>query len=120
MKLKFRVVLSVIHSTGFLPLHVASRNKQHDIISTLIDAGADVNARDATSGRTALFHAAEANDVATCRVLLERRADPNVANFAGETAVYAASGRKHNQVVSLLVKYGADTCMPSSSVHVKH
>ena len=84
----------------------------------MIDAGADVDATDARSGRTALFHAAEANDCDTCELLLQKGADTNVANYAGETAVFAANGRKHNQIVALLVRHGAMTCMPTDSVHI--
>lgn len=91
---------------------------QTDLIEMLLDAGADVNLGDAKSGRSSLFHAAESNDIPICELLLRRKADPNVPNFAGETAVYAANGRKHNQIVALLVKYGAETYMPTSSVLV--
>ena len=84
----------------------------------MVDAGADVDATDARSGRTSLFYAAEANDWDTCELLLQKGADANVANYAGETAVFAANGRKHNQIVALLVKYGAMTCMPTDSFYI--
>ena len=108
----------ILFVEGLTALHLATQTRQHNIVNLLIDIGADIDATDARSGRTALFHAAEANDRDTCELLLRRGADANVTNYAGETAVFAANGRKHNQIVALLVKYGAMTCMPTDSVHI--
>ncbi|KAL1501431.1 hypothetical protein ABEB36_006751 [Hypothenemus hampei] len=44
---------------------------------------ANVNARDQTSGRTALFHAAEAHSAEIVRMLLDQGADPKIKNFFG-------------------------------------
>ena len=114
--LSFMTTASVL-CVGFTALHLATLKRQHGTINLLLDAGADVDAADARGGRTSLFHAAEANDWDTCDLLLQRGADVNSANFAGETAVFAANGRKHNQTVALLVKYGAQTFMPTSYVY---
>ena len=102
-----------------MALHLATQARQPDMVNILLDAGADVNVTEARSCRTSLFHAAEANDFDVCDLLLQRGADVNVANFAGETAVFAANGRKHNQIVALLVKYGAQTFMPTNSIYVE-
>ena len=105
---------------GFTPLHHAVMLRNIASIRLLLHAGADVDYPDGKSGRTPLFHAAEENQLDVCEALLgEGKADPNVANYAGVTAVYAASGRKLTQVVALLVRYGADVCIPISSDDIR-
>lgn len=87
------------------------------LIQTLIDAGADVNARTKESpptqrfitrigdlswvdftGQTAFLRAALAGDVTVMRLLLDHGADPNIATFGGTTPLMAAAGM--NWVVS--------------------
>jgi uncharacterized protein len=95
------------------------RNNEHEIdrpaalevIKMLLDRGANVNARTKEvppgrrfvtplgdlswvdfTGQTAFLRAALAGDITLMRLLLEKGADPNVATFAGTTALMAAAG----------------------------
>jgi ankyrin repeat protein len=95
------------------------RNNEHDIdrpatlelIKTLLDRGANVNARTKEvppirrfitplgdlswvdfTGQTAFLRAALADDITVMRLLLEKGADPNIATFAGTTPLMAAAG----------------------------
>jgi uncharacterized protein len=95
------------------------RNNEHEIdrpaalevIRMLLDRGANVNARTKEvpptrrfvtplgdlswvdfTGQTAFVRAALAGDITVMRLLLEKGADPNIATFAGTTALMAASG----------------------------
>ena len=56
----------------------------------LLDAGADVDARDGW-GRTALAYAAAVGNAAAVRVLLDAGADPDLADAAGATPLMAAA-----------------------------
>ena len=48
-------------------------------MNLLIDAGADVNAKESESGQTPLIFAASTGQVATINALLKRGADPKIA-----------------------------------------
>lgn len=91
--------------------HEIDRPAALDLIKTLLDRGADVNARTKEvpptrrfvtplgdlswvdfTGQTPFLRAALAGDITVMRLLLEKGADPNIATFAGTTALMAASG----------------------------
>ncbi len=80
-----------------------------DVVSLLVEAGADVNARN-ESGSTPLHSAASSGDAAMVSVLLAAGADANAARPSGATPLHsAASGSRGNgATVSLLVQAGAD------------
>jgi len=95
------------------------RNNEHEIdrpaalevIRMLLDRGANVNARTREvppirrfvtplgdlswvdfTGQTPFLRAALAGDITVMRLLLEKGVDPNIATFAGTTALMAAAG----------------------------
>lgn len=74
------------------------------IVQALLDAGADVNARD-SFGRTALMDAAGADCPAMVRLLLEHGADKNIRNPRGQTALTEALKDHNTQVVMILQNY---------------
>jgi ankyrin repeat protein len=91
--------------------HEIDRTAALEVIRMLLDRGANVNARTKEvpptrrfvtplgdlswvdfTGQTAFVRAALAGDITVMRLLLEKGADPNIATFAGTTALMAASG----------------------------
>jgi hypothetical protein len=69
----------------------------------LMDAGADCNARELPSGRTALMRAASTGRSDLVRLLLERGADPMVRDASGATAVdYARRAPQKSEIEALL------------------
>jgi ankyrin repeat protein len=91
--------------------HDIDRGAALDLIKTLIERGANVNARTKEyapirrwvtplndiswvdfTGQTAFLRAALSGDTTVMRLLLEKGTDPNIATFAGTTALMASAG----------------------------
>lgn len=61
---------------GFSPLHLAVMHQHMECVHTLLNADTDVNHRDGRSGRTALHHATETNNLNIARLILEQVSTP--------------------------------------------
>lgn len=88
-------------------LVLAARYGQTTTVQRLLDAGVDVDARDAL-GRTALMAVAGEGTTSLLRLLLERGADPALRDREGADGLTTAliKGRLDN--ASLLIEAGAD------------
>jgi ankyrin repeat protein len=82
-------------------LHAALAGRRANVVPVLLDAGADVNARQ-HGGWTALHAAAANGDRALVELLLSRGADAAIANDAGVTAASIARERGHAAIAELL------------------
>jgi ankyrin repeat protein len=78
----------------------------------LLEAKADVNARDNSSGITVLWIAAWQGEVEVVKLLLEKGADVNAKRSGGETALEIAKAMEHTEIVQLLEKAGAKELLP--------
>lgn len=78
-----------------------------ETVETLLDAGADINARD-KSGTTPLMMAAGGHDATVVRLLLARGADKEAKNKDGMTALMLGAGFGRTAVVKLLCENGAE------------
>lgn len=69
------------------PLMIAAAMGTPELVKTLLDAGANVNAKDSRSMTPLMFAVAKnRQDPAVIRMLIERGADPGVQSNVGETA----------------------------------
>ena len=76
-------------------------------VQMLIDFNAEIDSMDGKSGKTPLYFAAELNQDTIVRILLEKGANVNIANYSGNTPMSVAHAKGYyTQVVSLLMKYG--------------
>jgi len=95
--------LNALNYEGLTPIHLAVQlGSRCQFISTLISAGANVNALDGKNGRTPLYFAAEGNDLEAARVLLLHGADSTLGSYSGCTAAQVAAGRTHLDVLRLI------------------
>ena len=91
---------------GLTALMLAAAYGSANKVRLLLDAGAEINARD-DAGMTALMKASRDGHFDVVKVLLERKADINAKNSHGVTALYWASKKGHTQIIKLLKTHGA-------------
>ena len=95
----------------------AGQNSNPEVITALINAGADVNARDEVLGFTALVVAVgQNNNFEVIATLLKNGADVNARDeITGMTALMVAMAKDNNsEVITALLKNGADVELKNS------
>jgi ankyrin repeat protein len=110
-----------IDRTGRTPLHVAAQSGNAGVVLYLLEAGANVNVRDAL-GMTPLHYAAQYADLAT-RLLIERGAVADARNIENSTPLHCAAKKGLATCVKALLDSGADVnavqkLNGSSALHV--
>jgi len=93
---------------GITPLMWAARYGAVQAMTLLLDAGADVNARDDRNRWTPLLHAIHKQRPRAVRLLLERGADANAATPGGVTPLLMAADDPDPSMVKALLEYGAN------------
>uniref|UniRef100_A0A3B5AQG3 Ankyrin repeat domain 61 n=1 Tax=Stegastes partitus TaxID=144197 RepID=A0A3B5AQG3_9TELE len=111
--------VNAVDSSGMTPLHMAAGILHKDIVASLIRQGADINmVCIIQSGNTPLHLAVIAlatkstktlEDGISCIIeLLESGAEPNAVNKAGTTPLQDACSMGNEELVDLLLRYGAN------------
>jgi ankyrin repeat protein len=95
---------------GDTPLLEAISHSKWDVVSILLDHGADPNATEGSESAPLVFAASEGNADAVSR-LLAHGARINEKDGSGDTALIAASQEGHKDVVRLLLDNGADVAV---------
>ncbi|XP_029281479.1 NF-kappa-B inhibitor epsilon [Cottoperca gobio] len=108
---KMAPVLETQNWRGLACLHLATLNRQHQILKLLVKKGADLNIQEGTSGKTALHLATELHDMTSVKLLLSRGANVDAAMFNGCTPLHLAVGRQDAAIANLLCQSGADTML---------
>lgn len=97
---------------GFGVLGLAVYFGRSDAVRLLLEAGADPNAPSANEARVRPLHSAAAQrdaeiSLAMTRLLLEWKADPNVAQAGGWTPLHQAAAHGRSEMAELLLSHGA-------------
>lgn len=99
---------NVVTQEGYTPLHrLAYSNTDPDIFELFLDAGVDVNQKDA-NGNTPFLNAAYRNELAMVKLLSKDVKDFNIANNNGETALLLAVQGNNTKVVKFLLDKGSN------------
>ena len=93
---------------GRSALLLATHANNVEIARALIDAGADVNARDAIKDTPYLYAGAEGRDEILKAILATGRANLKDTNRYGGTALIPAADHGHPSTVSILIDAGVD------------
>ena len=98
---------SVAPTPGTPAIVEATRADDAQGVRALIDAGADVNARQG-DGASALHWASHRDNLAIARLLVDAGADPNAANDLDATPLWLAAENSSASMTELLLDAGAD------------
>ncbi|CAF0983219.1 unnamed protein product [Adineta ricciae] len=105
----FRTLFDQRDTDGFYPIHYASREGQVNVLTTLIQHGAEINKK--TNQRQSSLHfAAEYGRYNTCRQLLDTPGFKRILNEPdklGQTPLHLCCQNGHTRVVQLLLHKGA-------------
>ncbi len=98
---------------GFGPLGLAVYFGRLEVAERLLDAGASPDTVSNNDFRVRPLHSAAANrdsekSLALSRLLLARKADPNVAQAGGWTPLHQAAAHGRRELAELLLDHGAD------------
>ncbi|WP_236950333.1 ankyrin repeat domain-containing protein [Mycobacterium sp. MS1601] len=86
---------------GKTPLHYAAEQEQSEIVSALLDAGADPNIQDRRFGNTAFSWIVKRCDVPTVKKAIACGGNPTIANHYGNAATNLA-GREPAVIIPLM------------------
>ena len=89
-------------------IHEASSGGDIDMVKQLLDAGADVNAKDDLTEMTPLFDAVSSGKKEVAALLIDKGADVNGKIAMGFTSLHNAAGSGRYEIVELLIEKGAD------------
>jgi ankyrin repeat protein len=95
---------------GFTPLLEAARRGHEEVVSVLIDAGADVDVPD-SYGVTPLMFSLISGAAKSARQLIEKGATVNARDIDGRTALVEALTTENDipdEVIAALIAHGAD------------
>ena len=96
----------MINSSNQNPLHDASLKGNIEAVESLIEKGADINAKDHNK-LTALHFACFGGHKDIVEKLIENKADVNV-ELSEESPLHLASLKNHHEIVKLLLEKGGD------------
>lgn len=104
--LKKKPVLDELDEYGYTPLIQAAIVNSAAKTKLILDAGANVDFTDLT-GRTALFWAADNNNLELCKLLLSNQANPNAYSSGGQPILVMPLLKKEQEVKQALIAAGA-------------
>jgi len=105
--LKIPTISSDERVLGLTPLYVAAREGRFDIVSLLIEAGADPNTS-VVRGETPLMPASYNGHISIVRLLLQHKAIVNRKSEDGFTPLLCAVDANHLSIARMLLEAGAN------------
>ena len=106
--LQFKANPNIQNRNGVTPLMMAILYKYHNIVELLVKSGANVDLKDNGDGNTALIDAVHFGNPVVIATLLKAKANVNIQDDHGWTALFIASFKGDEETVKQLLIYKAD------------
>lgn len=105
------VDVNIKDALGRVPLGIAAEKGHTEIVTFLVENGAEVNIADASGNTPLIFIIHKTGNLEITKRLLEKGAALNIQNRTGETALMYAAWRGHSDIVKLLIDNRADVTL---------
>ena len=99
-------VINTLNQDGYSPLILACYKGNYEVASYLIMNVKDINYTNAMG--TALMAATVKNDIPIVKLLLENKANPNIPDEKGTTALHYAAIFKNHEIAAMLMEHNAN------------
>lgn len=99
-------IINEENENGYLPLTLACYHRNYDVVNFLVDKVDDINANGDRG--TPLMAAVFKKDLPIVKLLLENKANPNIKDVNGSTAMHYATMFKSYDIIKLLVNADSD------------
>lgn len=107
----FLASLSSINHKGQGAIHIATLNRNPNILAYLIEKGTNVDMQEERGGKTSLVLALETNNWSMALELINQHADVNKPTFSGNTPLHYALSEDQVDIVQSLVSNGCDIAL---------
>nr|XP_009918903.1 PREDICTED: NF-kappa-B inhibitor epsilon [Haliaeetus albicilla] len=98
-------------AAGLACLHISTLKGNIQMMSLLLESGANIDVREGTSGKTPLHLAVECHNRRAVQFLLRNGAYVDAQMYNGCTPLHLAVGRKDAAIAAILSHSGADTLL---------
>ena len=119
MEVSGKDVLEVSGDSLKTPLMGAAASGNVKMVEQLLERGCNINGQEERTGRTALMAACDAAQPKVVRLLLERRAKPDVRNAEGRTALDELRSTARSRVLAPLEFIRSMECTKSLCDHIE-
>ncbi|XP_026212134.1 nuclear factor of kappa light polypeptide gene enhancer in B-cells inhibitor, alpha b [Anabas testudineus] len=87
-----RTMMAACNYNGLNCLHLASVHGFLSLVESMVELGADINAKEQHNGRSALHLAVDQQNLSLVKLLLKKGADPNLLSSGGHTPYHLTYG----------------------------
>ncbi|KAM3594463.1 uncharacterized protein V6R79_008361 [Siganus canaliculatus] len=91
-------VMAACNYHGQNCVHLASVQGFSSLVESMVDLGADVDAKEQRNGRSALHLAVDQQNLSLVKLLLKKGADPNLLSSGGHTPYHLTYGRDDDDI----------------------